>query len=116
MYIWGDICENCCCTRCLLSTLISLQKTEHQLESNSVTSWMPSPWEASLHCATLKNTGPFLPASWLQSCMFETVEGIGEHHTKGVAPLSPPIKWSSATHGQTEHLPPVKLKNINSKL
>jgi hypothetical protein len=28
------------------------KKIGHQSESNSVTSWNPNPWKASLHCAT----------------------------------------------------------------
>jgi hypothetical protein len=42
------------------------QKVEHQSESNSVTFWTPSPWKASLYCATLKKkkkAEPFIPTS-----------------------------------------------------
>jgi hypothetical protein len=50
------------------------QKTEHQSESNSETSWTPNPWKASLHHTILKKSKPFLPASQLQSCLHETAK------------------------------------------
>jgi hypothetical protein len=37
------------------------QKIEHQSESNSATSWTPSPWKASLHHATLKESTAISP-------------------------------------------------------
>jgi hypothetical protein len=44
------------------------QKTEYQLESNSVT---PSLWKASLCHTALKTAKPFLPVSWLQNGLHE---------------------------------------------
>jgi hypothetical protein len=114
MYIWGDICENCCCTRCLLSTLISLQKTEHQLESNSATSWTPSPWKPSLYHGALRKVMSFLPTSWLQSCLHESAEWTGEHHTPHMTPLPNPCKPNIALHRLNSL--PTKLKNINGEL
>jgi hypothetical protein len=59
---------------------VNKQKIEHQSESNSMTSWTPNPWKASLHCAALREAVPFLPAGWLQSCLSESAERTDEHH------------------------------------
>jgi hypothetical protein len=46
------------------------QKPEHQSESNSATSWTPSPWKASLCCTTLKKAATFsLPAGSKVACV-----------------------------------------------
>jgi hypothetical protein len=69
------------------------QKTEHQSESNSVTSWIPNLWKASLYHAALKKEAPFLLASQLQSCLSETAEQTGEHHVPCMTPL--PTPWEN---------------------
>jgi hypothetical protein len=72
------------------------QKTKHQSESNSVTSWTPSPWKASLYHAALQKVVLFLPASWLQRCLCESSEWTGDHHTQCVTPLPTPWEYNPA--------------------
>jgi hypothetical protein len=97
-------------------------KTEHQSELNSATSWTPSLWKTSLNCTTLKTVMPFLPTSWLQSCVRETAEGLGEHHAPHAAPLPtlPPQPWENNTAQPMGRLnepsSPAKLKIINTEL
>jgi hypothetical protein len=71
------------------------QKVEHQSESNSVTFWTPSPWKASLYCATLKKkkkSRAISPHQPLQSCLPKTAEQTGEDHMPCVFPYSPQAK------------------------
>jgi hypothetical protein len=45
-------------------------KIKDQVESNSVTSWTPSPWKDTSHCTTLKKVGTIYPhCCWLQTCL-----------------------------------------------
>jgi hypothetical protein len=65
------------------------QKTEHQSESNSVTSWTPSPQKVSPCHATLKKEASFLPTCQSKAaCMKLQNEQVSiTHHMQHLYPF-----------------------------
>jgi hypothetical protein len=63
---------------------------------------LPTPWQLM----------PFLPNSWLQSCLRETSEDTGEHHVPCVASLpTPPQDKNTVQPLGGMKAPPSKTEN-----